>query len=63
MYFMKPSKPQKFDGRRDAFTFRSWLHSVEKYIRIVEIRRDVKIDAQTAVDFASTHMTGTAANW
>ena len=60
---MKPSKPDKFDGRRDALTVRAWLHSVEKYLRLVQIGQDVEIDARTAVDFASTYMTGTAANW
>ena len=63
MSFMKPSKPDKFDGRRDALTVRAWLHSVEKYFRLVQIGQDVEIDVRTAVDFASTYMTSTAANW
>ena len=63
MSFMKPSKPAKCDGRRDALTVRAWLHCVEKYLRLVQIGQDVEIDARTAVDFASTYMTSTAANW
>ncbi|PXF41847.1 hypothetical protein BWQ96_08426 [Gracilariopsis chorda] len=63
MSSMKPPKPDKFDGRRDALTVRAWLHSVEKYLCLVQIGQDVDIDARTAVDFASTFMTGTAANW
>ena len=62
MSFMKPSKPEKFDGRLNALTVRAWLHSVEKYLRLVQIGQDVKIDARTAVDYTSTYMTGTDAN-
>ena len=63
MYFMKPSKPEKFDVRCDALTVRSLLHSVEKHLRLVQIGQDVEIDARNAVDFASTYMTGTVPNW
>ena len=63
MSFMKPSKPEKFYCRRDALTVHVWLHSVEKYLRLVQIGQDFKIDARTAVYFPSTYMMGTAANW
>ena len=63
MSFLKPSKPDTFDGTRDALTVRAWLHNLEKYLRLVQIDQNTKIDARTAVDFASTYMTGTAANW
>ena len=52
---MKTLKPKKFDGRRDAFTVRAWLQSVETYLRLVQIGEDVKIDARKAVDFASPY--------
>ena len=60
---MKLSKPDKFDGRRDALIVSPWLHSAEKYLRLVEIGQDVEIDARTAIDLDSTYMTGTATNW
>ena len=63
MSFMKPNKPNCFDGTRDALTVRSWLHSVEKYLRLIQVGQENQISAQVAVDFASTFMTGTAANW
>ena len=60
---MKPNKPGSFDGTRDAMTVRAWLHSVEKYLRLIQVGQATQISAETAVDFASTFMTGTAANW
>ena len=63
MSFMKPNKPGSFDGTRDAMTVRAWLHSVEKYLRLIQVGQATQISAETAVDFASTFMTGTAANW
>ena len=52
MSCMKRSKPEKFDGRRGVLTVCAWLHSVEKYLRLVQSGQDVKIDARIAVDFA-----------
>ena len=63
MSFLKPNKPGSFDGTRDAMTVRAWLHSVEKYLRLIQVGQNTEISAETAVDFASTFMTGTAANW
>ena len=63
MSFMKPSKPDKFDGTRDALKVRAWLHSIEKYVKLIQVGQITKIDESTAIDFASTYFTDTAANW
>ena len=63
MSFMKPNKPGSFDGTRDALTVRAWIHSVEKYLRLIQVGQSTMIGPDVAIDFCSTFMTGTAANW
>ena len=63
MSLLKPNKPDSFDGTRNAITVRAWLHSVERYLRLIQVGQDRKIDTQSGIEFASTFMTGTAANW
>ena len=63
MSFMKHSELNKFDGHSDVLTVRAWLHFVEKYLRLVQSGQAVEIDARTTVDYASTNITDTAANW
>jgi len=63
MSLLKPNKPPTFDGTRDAFTVRTWLHSVGRYISLIQVGSDAEISDKQAIDFASTFMTGVAANW
>lgn len=60
---MKPNKPGCFDGTRDALSVRTWLYSVEKYLRLIQVGQTTELSDEVAIDFASTFLVGTAANW
>ncbi len=64
MSLLKPKKPENFDGTRDQFVVQSWLYHVKQYIALVQAGTNApQIDEDTKISFASSFLTGTAANW
>lgn len=54
---IKPSKPETFEGRRDAAQVDRWLFQVRQYCDFVKVR------AEDRVPFASLLLRGSAATW
>lgn len=61
---MKPTKPEPFDGQRDALKVNTWLYKVEVYFGLLQISNpNLQLNDQTKMNFASTLLTGNASNW
>lgn len=61
---IKPSKPEPFEGRRDALTVNTWLYQVDVYFNVMQVvHPQVVIDETTKISFASILLKGPAANW
>lgn len=54
---LKLSPPDKFDGNSKTQLVTSWLYSVERYLRLM------KVDTEDKIDVAVTLLTGTALEW
>ena len=63
MASLKPNKPEKFNGRRDQFTVRSWLYQVRQYLELIEVGNEMNLDDSTKISFAASFFSGTAATW
>ena len=64
MSVMKPTKPEPFDGQRDALKVNTWLYKMEVYFGLLVVgNNQLTLDDQTKMNFASTLLTGTASNW
>lgn len=64
MASMKPTKPEPFDGQRDALKVNTWLYKMEVYFDLLMIGNpQLQLNEQTKMNFASTLLTGTASNW
>lgn len=38
---LKPNKPERFDGRRDAFVVNAWLYQVKQYLALAQVGNPV----------------------
>ena len=63
MASFKPNKPEKYSGRRDEFTVRTWIYQVKQYLTLVQVGNSIQLDDPTKIAFAATYFTGTAAAW
>lgn len=64
MAMIKPSKPEAFEGRRDALHVNTWLYQVEMYLNVCQMNNPQQLIAENMkVSVASTLLKGTAANW
>lgn len=64
MAAMKPTKPEPFEGRRDALVVNTWLYQINVYFDLIQVANpNLQLNDQTKISFASTLMKGNAANW
>ena len=60
----KPSKPQSFDGRRDALVVNTWVYQVEVYINLTILNQpQMAVDDNMKIMLATSLMKGSAENW
>ena len=63
MAMIKPRKPECFEGQRNEFAVKAWLHQVRQYIALVQVGNPLQLDDQTKISLAATYFSGNAATW
>ncbi len=64
MATLKPSKPDVYDGKRDAVTVDSWIFQVDTYLNLLSIGNpQLNLTEEIKVQFATTLLKNNAANW
>lgn len=64
MAAIKPSKPEFFNGCRDALTVNSWLYQMETYLNLITLGNpQLAVEETAKIAFASTFLKGIAASW
>lgn len=63
MASLKPNKPDRFDGKREEFTVRTWIYQVKQYLTLIQVGNNLNLTEEQKVTFAATYLSGTAAAW
>ena len=60
----KPSKPESFDGLRDALVVNTWIYQVEIYFNLMIMNNpEAAVDDNMKIILASSLLKGMAADW
>ncbi len=64
MTSLKPSKPDVYEGKRDALAVNSWIYQVETYLNLLVMSNpELNLTEEMKVQYASTLLKKNAANW
>lgn len=64
MTTIKPSKPDIFEGKRDALVVESWIYQIETYLNLLRLSNpELNITDEMKIQFSSTLMKKNAASW
>ena len=63
MVNLKHNKPSNYDGKRDKFIVRTWLHQVKQDLYLIRVGEVTLLDDATKISFAATFFTSNAATW
>lgn len=64
MATLKPSKPDVYDGKRDALTVDAWIYQVDTYLNLLTLSNpELNLTEEIKVQYASTLLKKNAANW
>ena len=61
---LKPSKPDVYEGKRDALAVNAWIYQVDTYLNLLALSNpELNLTEEIKVQYASTLLKKNAANW